>query len=126
MSPTYPSAIEVFDLAENEDMLSPVEVDPEKLAHKYKEVREKWLNYYTTMFDGKCLFMQCVVIKHPLAEFKLGFIQSFKYAKTNSVTFALSFYEDASKGQISVGVTIHWPLFTPLIHVNVGVFLKED
>lgn len=40
MSPTYPSAIEVFDLAENEDMLSPVEVDPEKLAHKYKEVRQ--------------------------------------------------------------------------------------
>lgn len=39
MSPTYPSAIEVFDLAENEDTLSPVEVDPEKLAHKYKEVR---------------------------------------------------------------------------------------
>lgn len=55
MSPTYPSAIEVFDLAENEDTLSPVEVDPEKLAHKYKEVRQnvkKRLNYYT-MFDGK-------------------------------------------------------------------------
>uniref|UniRef100_A0A8C2HNC9 Protein phosphatase 1, regulatory subunit 9Bb n=1 Tax=Cyprinus carpio TaxID=7962 RepID=A0A8C2HNC9_CYPCA len=41
MSPTYPSAIEVFDLAENEDMLSPVEVDPEKLAHKYKELQIK-------------------------------------------------------------------------------------
>ncbi|KAI7796594.1 putative neurabin-2 [Triplophysa rosa] len=40
MSPTYPSAIEVFDLAENEDM-SPVEVDPEKLAHKYKELQIK-------------------------------------------------------------------------------------
>ncbi len=54
MSPTYPSAIEVFDLAENEDTLSPVEVDPEKLAHKYKEVRQKQKrsNYYT-MFDGK-------------------------------------------------------------------------
>lgn len=37
-SPPYPSAIEVFDLAENED-LSPLETDPEKLAHKYKEVR---------------------------------------------------------------------------------------
>lgn len=37
-SPPYPSAIEVFDLAENEDM-SPLETDPEKLAHKYKEVR---------------------------------------------------------------------------------------
>ena len=36
-SPSYPSAIEVFDLAENEDM-SPLETDPEKLAHKYKEV----------------------------------------------------------------------------------------
>lgn len=36
-SPPYPSAIEVFDLAENED-LSPLETDPEKLAHKYKEV----------------------------------------------------------------------------------------
>uniref|UniRef100_A0A9J8C9D2 Protein phosphatase 1, regulatory subunit 9Bb n=2 Tax=Cyprinus carpio TaxID=7962 RepID=A0A9J8C9D2_CYPCA len=41
MSPTYPSAIEVFDLAENEDMLSPAEVDPEKLAHKYKELQIK-------------------------------------------------------------------------------------
>ncbi|XP_026132857.1 neurabin-2-like [Carassius auratus] len=41
MSPTYPSAIEVFDLAENEDMLSPEEVDPEKLAHKYKELQIK-------------------------------------------------------------------------------------
>ncbi|XDV44881.1 hypothetical protein PO909_013099 [Leuciscus waleckii] len=41
MSPTYPSAIEVFDLAENEDMLSPLEVDPEKLAHKYKELQIK-------------------------------------------------------------------------------------
>ncbi|KAK7919253.1 hypothetical protein WMY93_010537 [Mugilogobius chulae] len=36
-SPSYPSAIEVFDLAENEDM-SPLETDPEKLAHKYKEL----------------------------------------------------------------------------------------
>uniref|UniRef100_A0A8B9LAM4 Protein phosphatase 1, regulatory subunit 9Ba n=1 Tax=Astyanax mexicanus TaxID=7994 RepID=A0A8B9LAM4_ASTMX len=38
MSPMFPNAIEVFDLAENEDMLSPVEMDPEKLAHKFKEV----------------------------------------------------------------------------------------
>uniref|UniRef100_A0A8C1NZB2 Protein phosphatase 1, regulatory subunit 9Ba n=1 Tax=Cyprinus carpio TaxID=7962 RepID=A0A8C1NZB2_CYPCA len=37
-SPMFPNAIEVFDLAENEDMLSPVEMDPEKLAHKFKEV----------------------------------------------------------------------------------------
>ncbi|MEQ2158490.1 hypothetical protein GOODEAATRI_012873, partial [Goodea atripinnis] len=36
-SPPYPNAIEVFDLAENEDM-SPLETDPEKLAHKYKEL----------------------------------------------------------------------------------------
>lgn len=38
MSPMFPNAIEVFDLAENEDMLSPMEMDPEKLAHKFKEV----------------------------------------------------------------------------------------
>ncbi|MBN3293633.1 NEB2 protein, partial [Polypterus senegalus] len=41
MSPMFPNAemaIEVFDLAENEDMLSPIEIDPEKLAHKFKEV----------------------------------------------------------------------------------------
>ncbi|XP_030629490.1 neurabin-2 [Chanos chanos] len=41
MSPMYPSAIEVFDLAENEDMLSPMEMDPEKLMHKYKELQIK-------------------------------------------------------------------------------------
>ncbi|CAK6956875.1 neurabin-2-like [Scomber scombrus] len=40
ISPPYPSAIEVFDLAENEDM-SPLETDPEKLAHKYKELQIK-------------------------------------------------------------------------------------
>lgn len=34
----FPNAIEVFELAENEDMLSPVEMDPEKLVHKFKEV----------------------------------------------------------------------------------------
>uniref|UniRef100_A0A672SBX9 Protein phosphatase 1 regulatory subunit 9B n=1 Tax=Sinocyclocheilus grahami TaxID=75366 RepID=A0A672SBX9_SINGR len=39
MSPMFPNAIEVFDLAENEDMLSPVEMDPEKLAHKFKEIK---------------------------------------------------------------------------------------
>lgn len=39
-SPSYPSAIEVFDLAENEDM-SPLETDPEKLSHKYKELQIK-------------------------------------------------------------------------------------
>lgn len=44
VSPPYPSAIEVFDLAENEDM-SPLETDPEKLAHKYKEVRHELLNW---------------------------------------------------------------------------------
>ncbi|CDQ93259.1 unnamed protein product [Oncorhynchus mykiss] len=37
VSPTHPSAIEVFDLAENED-ISPLETDPEKLAHKYQEL----------------------------------------------------------------------------------------
>lgn len=34
----FPNSIEVFELAENQDMLSPVELDPEKLAHKFKEV----------------------------------------------------------------------------------------
>ncbi|KAL0992690.1 hypothetical protein UPYG_G00096830 [Umbra pygmaea] len=41
MSPMFPNAIEVFDLAEHEDMLSPVEMDPEKLAHKFKELQIK-------------------------------------------------------------------------------------
>ncbi|XP_036816681.1 neurabin-2 [Oncorhynchus mykiss] len=40
VSPTHPSAIEVFDLAENED-ISPLETDPEKLAHKYQELHIK-------------------------------------------------------------------------------------
>lgn len=31
-------AIEVFELAENEDALSPVDMEPEKLVHKFKEV----------------------------------------------------------------------------------------
>ncbi|XP_068605596.1 neurabin-2-like [Brachionichthys hirsutus] len=41
MSPVFPNCIEVFDLAENQDMLSPVELDPEKLAHKFKELQIK-------------------------------------------------------------------------------------
>ncbi|GAA6093606.1 neurabin-2-like [Tachysurus ichikawai] len=41
MSPMFPNAIEVFDLAESEDMLSPVEIDPEKLTHKFKELQIK-------------------------------------------------------------------------------------
>ncbi|XP_055791717.1 neurabin-2-like [Salvelinus fontinalis] len=40
VSPTHPSAIEVFDLAENED-ISPLETDPDKLAHKYQELHIK-------------------------------------------------------------------------------------
>jgi len=40
MSPVFPNSIEVFDLAEKQDTLSPVELDPEKLAHKFKEVRQ--------------------------------------------------------------------------------------
>ncbi|XP_070981002.1 neurabin-2-like [Oncorhynchus clarkii lewisi] len=40
VSPTHPTAIEVFDLAENED-ISPLETDPEKLAHKYQELHIK-------------------------------------------------------------------------------------
>ena len=42
LSPTFPGgemAIEVFELAENEDALSPVDMEPEKLVHKFKEVR---------------------------------------------------------------------------------------
>lgn len=46
-SPPYPTAIEVFDLAENEDM-SPLETDPEKLAHKYKEVSHEGPSYNTS------------------------------------------------------------------------------
>ncbi|XP_034046793.1 neurabin-2-like isoform X2 [Thalassophryne amazonica] len=41
MSPVFPNSIEVFDLPENQDMLSPVELDPEKLAHKFKELQIK-------------------------------------------------------------------------------------
>ncbi|XP_029945675.1 neurabin-2-like isoform X2 [Salarias fasciatus] len=41
MSPMFPNSIEVFDLTENQDMLSPVELDPEKLAHKFKELQIK-------------------------------------------------------------------------------------
>nr|XP_020468911.1 neurabin-2-like [Monopterus albus]XP_020468912.1 neurabin-2-like [Monopterus albus] len=41
MSPMFPNSIEVFDLAENQDTLSPVELDPEKLAHKFKELQIK-------------------------------------------------------------------------------------
>ncbi|XP_062294899.1 neurabin-2-like [Scomber scombrus] len=40
MSPVFPNSIEVFDLAENQDM-SPVELDPEKLTHKFKELQIK-------------------------------------------------------------------------------------
>ncbi|KAK7940191.1 hypothetical protein WMY93_003517 [Mugilogobius chulae] len=41
MSPMFPNSIEVFDLAEHEASLSPVELDPEKLAHKFKELQIK-------------------------------------------------------------------------------------
>ncbi|KAM4717425.1 neurabin-2-like isoform 2-T3 [Anableps anableps] len=41
MSPMFPNSIEVFDLAENQETLSPVELDPEKLAHKFKELQIK-------------------------------------------------------------------------------------
>lgn len=56
VSPSYPSAIEVFDLAENED-LSPLETDPEKLAHKYKEVMKRALEY---PLRGTCIFKTVV------------------------------------------------------------------
>ncbi|XP_053299571.1 neurabin-2 [Pleuronectes platessa] len=41
MSPVFPNSIEVFDLAENQDMMSPEDMDPEKLAHKFKELQIK-------------------------------------------------------------------------------------
>ncbi|XP_077413793.1 neurabin-2 [Vanacampus margaritifer] len=41
MSPMFPNSIEVFDLAEHQDSLSPVELDPEKLTHKFKELQIK-------------------------------------------------------------------------------------
>ncbi|KAM8946195.1 neurabin-2 [Pelodytes ibericus] len=44
MSPMFPGgelAIEVFELPEGEDTLSPVEMDPEKLVHKFKELQIK-------------------------------------------------------------------------------------
>lgn len=55
VSPPYPSAIEVFDLAENED-LSPLETDPEKLAHKYKEVRDELL-FNHIFFSLRCFVL---------------------------------------------------------------------
>lgn len=51
MSPVFPNSIEVFDLAENQDMLSPVELDPEKLAHKFKEVSNVDLDYLDPEFN---------------------------------------------------------------------------
>lgn len=50
MSPVFPNSIEVFDLAENQDMLSPVELDPEKLAHKFKEVYVIWIIWILKLF----------------------------------------------------------------------------
>ncbi|KAL6034047.1 hypothetical protein STEG23_018982, partial [Scotinomys teguina] len=44
LSPTFPGgemAIEVFELAESEGALSPVEMEPEKLVHKFKELQIK-------------------------------------------------------------------------------------
>ncbi|XP_056143673.1 neurabin-2 [Lampris incognitus] len=41
MSPMFTNSVEVFDLAENQDLLSPVELDPEKLTHKFKELQIK-------------------------------------------------------------------------------------
>lgn len=58
VSPPYPSAIEVFDLAENEDM-SPLETDPEKLAHKYKEVRKEGRSSLIGVFLFNHRFMFC-------------------------------------------------------------------
>ena len=58
MSPVFPNSIEVFDLAENQDM-SPVELDPEKLAHKFKEVYKcHSLLICSPIFSGRnCIFV---------------------------------------------------------------------
>lgn len=53
MSPMFPNSIEVFDLAENQEALSPVELDPEKLAHKFKEVFGNPKEY---LFGLECFF----------------------------------------------------------------------
>lgn len=59
----------MFDLAENED-LSPLETDPEKLAHKYKEVRREALWSVTTPMEPRltpvCLLQ--LQIKHAVTQ----------------------------------------------------------
>lgn len=66
-------AIEVFELAENEDALSPVEMEPEKLVHKFKEVGGEALgsggrqvgSWASALSATLCLQLQ---IKHAVTE----------------------------------------------------------
>lgn len=62
MSPMFPNSIEVFDLAEHQDSLSPVELDPEKLAHKYKEVRLVGLDPVVLVFGSHQLIRVLLVL----------------------------------------------------------------
>lgn len=62
MSPVFPNSIEVFDLAENQD-LSPLELDPEKLAHKYKEVYVMFNNCITpSLINLSQSYLQVVLL----------------------------------------------------------------
>lgn len=78
MSPVFPNSIEVFDLAENQDMLSPVELDPEKLAHKFKEV-------YVTLIIWIPIINSFIHFTHslPFCQFYQAFVGFF------SLTFFL-------------------------------------
>lgn len=50
-------------MAENEDM-SPLETDPEKLAHKYKEVREEILNWsVSSLITANVLLMYLILTR---------------------------------------------------------------
>lgn len=66
MSPVFPNSIEVFDLAENQDMLSPVELDPEKLAHKFKEVYVIWIIWILKLFFICSVSVLQFLIRHLL------------------------------------------------------------
>lgn len=77
MSPVFPNSIEVFDLAENQDMLSPVELDPEKLAHKFKEVRAGRIISDISAggrAQGFCLFLK-LQIKHAVTQAEIQLLK---------------------------------------------------
>lgn len=78
MSPVFPNSIEVFDLAENQDMLSPVELDPEKLAHKFKEVRRGSDRFRHVSAGGRsqrlCFFLK-LQIKHAVTQAEIQLLK---------------------------------------------------